>query len=83
MKKFIKEVSNEMVYVGFALFFALCFITMEMEERLFIIGLVEATFVATRIYVEVKRINNKKRFEKRKDNVRNFKKGRKENKKAQ
>ena len=83
MKRFIKEVTNEMIYVGFALFFSLCFMTMEMEMRLFIIGIVEATFAATRVYVEVKRLNNKKRFEKRKDNIKNFKKGRKENRKAQ
>ena len=83
MKRFIKEVTNEMVYVGFALFFTLCFITMEMEERLFIVGIVEATFAATRVYVEVKRLNNKKKFNERKDNIKNFKKGRKENKKAQ
>lgn len=83
MKRFIKEVSNEMIYIGFALFFALCFMTMEMEERLFIVGMVEATFASTRVYVEVKRLNNKKRFNKRKDNVKDFKKGRKENRKAQ
>ena len=83
MKRFIKEVTNEMVYIGFSLFFVLCFMDMNMEERLFIVGVVEATFGATRAYVEIKHMNRKKRFNERKDNIKNFKKGRKENRKAQ
>lgn len=69
----IKQIINEVIYIGFILLFAMNFTSCNNTERFVVLGLVEFTFISTKIYCKAKEQNKKgeRKYEGKKNDKRN------------
>lgn len=59
-----EKVISELIFIGFFVLFVLNFTTLNNSERFVILGIIEATFVGTKVYC---RISDEKKMNERKE----------------